>query len=205
MSIETSYAVLRSILTGEPQLGVTVNKEKTESKLLLPGWAAEFGVWSGYSLGIIAEHMPVIGFDSFQGLPEDWRPGFPKGKFDIINNPEGPGIEDFTLMGANRMIITGWFEDTAPTFPFPTLSLVHIDCDLYSSTITALRAVEQYVDTDTIFVFDEYRGYEGWQDHEAKAWVEWTTDRGYEPYVIAYGGEEVAFGIKWPGIDPDLQ
>ncbi|SIN50927.1 Bacteriophage protein [Mycobacteroides abscessus subsp. bolletii] len=34
--------------------------------------------------------MPVIGFDSFTGLPEDWREGFPEGSFahkpPAINN-----------------------------------------------------------------------------------------------------------------------
>ena len=57
MSIDTDYAVLRGVLPHVPEWG----------------WAAEFGVYSGYSLDLIAAYKPVIGFDSFEGLPEDWR------------------------------------------------------------------------------------------------------------------------------------
>lgn len=51
------------------------------------GVALEFGVGKGESTRIIAEHMPVIGFDSFTGLPEDWRDGFPKGRSRINHQP----------------------------------------------------------------------------------------------------------------------
>ena len=54
MSIDTDYAVLRGVLPHVPEWG----------------WAAEFGVYSGYSLDLIAAYKPVIGFDSFEGLPE---------------------------------------------------------------------------------------------------------------------------------------
>ena len=46
------------------------------------GLFLEFGVASGSTLTAIVEKAPpgmVHGFDSFQGLPEDWRPGFPAG------------------------------------------------------------------------------------------------------------------------------
>ena len=45
------------------------------------GTALEFGVGEGHTLRMIAQQMPVIGFDSFTGLPEDWRPEYPKGAF----------------------------------------------------------------------------------------------------------------------------
>src|ERR1700752_2086506 len=57
-------ALLRHVLAGRP-----------------PGTALEFGVGTGTSLRIIAQTMPVIGFDSFQGLPENWRDEFTKGAF----------------------------------------------------------------------------------------------------------------------------
>ena len=41
----------------------------------LKGEAAEFGVATGTTLALIAQHMFVTGFDSFDGLPEDWRAG----------------------------------------------------------------------------------------------------------------------------------
>lgn len=178
MSIETDYATLRRVL--HEHAGTIDNQ-----------WAVEFGVYSGYSLGIIAEHMPVIGFDSFEGLPEDWRPGFPKGTFTTA------GLQ--IMPNANAMIVPGWFEDTVPTFPFPPLGLVHIDCDLYSSTATALNAVMPYVDVDTIFVFDEFHSYPGADQHEEKAFDEWRMSYGVTCEMLAWGegehAQEAAFQI----------
>lgn len=179
MSIETDYATLRRVLHEyEPE-----------------GWAAEFGVYTGYSLNIIAARMPVVGFDSFEGLPEDWRPGFTKGKFALDPRKQHPN-----LYGPQRMIVPGWFEDTAPTFPFPELGLVHIDCDLYSSTVTALEAVTPYVGVNTILVFDEFHSYPEADEHEVKAFAEWRHRHEVGLRSIAWGegehAQEAAFIIE---------
>lgn len=173
MSIDTDYEVLRKAL------------EEHQPE----GWAVEFGVYSGYSLNIIAEKMPVIGFDSFEGLPEDWREGFPKGMFnDAI-------LDALPLAYMNTMLVKGWFEDTVPNFPFPNLGLVHIDCDLYSSTKTALYGVLPYISKGTIIVFDEYHGYPGWENHEAKAWEEVVHEYNLRYTLLDKGEQELAVRI----------
>lgn len=172
MSIDTDYEILRYVL-----------KEYQPE-----GWAVEFGVYSGYSLNIIAERMPVIGFDSFEGLPEDWRPGFPRGAFNTDGDPT-------FYPGFNQMLVPGWFENTVPFFPFPDLSLVHIDCDLYSSTVTALDGVLPYVDSGTIIVFDEFHGYPGSAEHEEKAWNEFVANNNLRYEHLAVGDEELAVRI----------
>lgn len=177
MSIDTDYAVLREVL-----------RDHVDTQ----GWAAEFGVYTGYSLKIIADHMPVIGFDSFKGLPEDWRPGFPKGRF---GPGDGPSLGVNLLPPANAMIVPGWFCDTVPQFPFPPLSLVHIDCDLYSSTDTALNGVLPYVGDGTVLVFDEFHGYPGAEHHEEKAFNEWVIANEVTAIKIAHGEQEAAFVI----------
>ena len=55
------------------------------------GLYCEFGVHSGSTINHIAEQVngPVYGFDSFEGLPEDWRPGVEKGNFRMDALPEG--------------------------------------------------------------------------------------------------------------------
>lgn len=176
MSIDTKYETLRYALENHVQ----------------PGWAVEFGVYSGYSFCLIAEHMPVIGFDSFEGLPEDWRPGFPKGKF-ADRLPMIPGY------GHNAMIQKGWFADTVPDFPFPDLSLVHIDCDLYSSTVTALSGVKDRIGVGTVLVFDEYHGYPGHEEHEMKAWTEFCEEHRIIYRTVHEGPEEAAFVITGRG------
>lgn len=185
MSIDTDYATLREVL----------------SEYRLPGWAVEFGVYSGFSLGLIAEHMPVIGFDSFEGLPEDWREGFPKGAFSCTAKPGDEAYYMSEGHPANAMLVPGWFDETVPGFPFPPLGLVHIDCDLYSSTVTALEGVANVISPGTIIVFDEYHGYPGWEDHEAKAWNEFCERYSVEVEIIAEAEQERAFRIdsieKW--------
>ena len=48
------------------------------------GLILEFGVYSGDTINHIAKQLPnrkVHGFDSFEGLPENWKAGFDKGRF----------------------------------------------------------------------------------------------------------------------------
>jgi hypothetical protein len=154
MSSDTDYRTLRDVLLlNHPE-----------------GWAIEFGVFSGFSLDIIAKYMPVIGLDSFEGLPEDWREGFPKGTFAIPE--DGPSIQDVLLMGPNRMVLVGEFKDTVPLLlkhGLPRLGLVHIDCDLYSSTS---------------------------EHHEAKAWQEFCSRHMVFASTVAEGEQERAFVIQ---------
>src|SRR4029079_10140359 len=132
--------------------------------------AVEFGIGSGTSTALIARRMRVTGFDSGRGLPADWRPGYPKGSFAFI-----PPVL------VNTRIVIGWFEHTLPTFDFGTvqpLGLVHIDCDLYSSTVTVLEYVMPPVGPGCFLVFDEFHGYDDGpgaraEDHEQKAFREY--------------------------------
>ena len=48
--------------------------KKARSEVKLDGAFLEFGVWSGKTINVISEttEETVHGFDSFEGLPEDW-------------------------------------------------------------------------------------------------------------------------------------
>jgi hypothetical protein len=132
------------------------------------GIAIEFGVYSGTTLEVIRQGFrgPVYGFDSFKGLPEDWRDGFPKGFFETSLVPT---IGDVTL-------IVGIFQETLELFLgklVEPILFIHFDADLYSSTIFCLDKVTNFLAPDSIFIFDEYHNYEGWQNHEHKAFTEW--------------------------------
>jgi hypothetical protein len=130
------------------------------------GICIELGVMNSRSLRILRNYFPgdIYGCDSFEGLPEEWRPGFPAGSF--ATQPQY--IEGTTL-------IIGLFQDTFPEW-LPTLTkpvtLIHVDCDLYSSTIYALNAIEPYMAHGVVILFDEYHNYPGWEDHEHKAFQE---------------------------------
>ena len=143
------------------------------------GVAVEFGVGQGNTTRIIAERMPVVGFDSFRGLPEDWRPGYPKGCFAR----RAPVID-------NATIIPGWFDDTVPAFDFAALGYVglwNIDCDLYSSTRVVLNHIGPYLRRGSFVYFDEIWDYEGHEEHELKAWTEFAEESKLGWTTVGYG------------------
>lgn len=161
------------------------------------GMILEFGVGEGTSLGWLQEELPgrrVVGFDSFEGLPEDWRSGFPQGFFGHVNP------EDFD----GRELCVGWFEDTIPTF-FSTndqpIALLHVDCDLYSSTVTVLDACIPRMVDGGVVVFDEFFNYPAWEQHEARAWQEYLAAHPeYRIEYVAYvpSGEQIAVRVSRP-------
>ncbi|MFB9385158.1 class I SAM-dependent methyltransferase [Pseudonocardia petroleophila] len=137
------------------------------------GLALEFGVFTGSTLTIIAAARDggVYGFDSFDGLPENWRAGFDTGAFAVARPPDVPGAE----------LVVGLFADTLPGFlaahPGP-VDLLHLDADLHSSTACVLDAVGPRLHPGSVVVFDEFFNYPGWEQHEARAWREYAEAHG---------------------------
>lgn len=157
------------------------------------GDAAEFGVATGRTINLIADankqHI-VHGFDTFAGLPERWRTGFEAGAFS--QGGKMPRVAD------NVKLYPGLFENTAHlALHGKQLGFVHIDCDLYSATVDALKAISGRLLPEAIIVFDEYWNYPGWHLHEAKAFAEWLETTTYQAECIAYNieHEQVAFRI----------
>ncbi len=146
------------------------------------GMALEFGVYHGRTLTVIAAargDKHVFGFDSFQGLPEDWRSNMPAGLFKTGQLPHVPGAE----------LIVGMFDDTLPDFleshPAP-VAFLHLDADLYSSTSTVLDHVGPRLRAGSVIVFDEYFNYPTWEQHEHRAWQEFVVESGIEFRYVAY-------------------
>lgn len=141
----------------------------------IPGLVLEFGVASARTINFIAERLQetVFGFDSFAGLPEAWRPGFPGGVF-----------ASSTLPG---------FLDSHPG----PVSFAHIDCDLYSSTQTILGQLRDRIVPGTILVFDEYFNYPGWEVHEFRAFAEFiqASGRAYEYVGLVPSHQQAAVRI----------
>jgi len=154
----------------------------------------EFGVYSGYSINKLAEYSKesqVYGFDSFEGLPEDWK-GYHK--FDFNRNGELPSVHP------NVKLIKGWFNESLPSFlrhyDNKTISLLHIDCDLYSSTKDIFINIRPFFKKDLIIIFDEYFNYPNYEEHEFRAFKELVQELQLEYEYLAYCGERVAIKIK---------
>lgn len=136
------------------------------------GIAVELGVYSGTTIKQIVSKFngEVHGFDSFEGLPERWDRNdmtFDKGHFDVKGNI--PIVEGATLH-------KGWFSDTLPPFVASLskkISLLHVDCDLYSSTIDSFRILGPHLSRNCVIVFDELLDYPNYEQGELKALYEY--------------------------------
>ena len=133
----------------------------------------EFGVATGRSINYISKFTDnkVYGFDSFEGLPENWYSRFKKGHF----SREGklPKVRD------NVELIKGWFDNTLPDFiknKNKKVSFIHMDADLYSSTKCIFDNLKNYIDNDCIIVFDEIFHYSEFENGELKALYEFVTE-----------------------------
>jgi predicted O-methyltransferase YrrM len=83
-------------------------------------------------------------FDSFQGLPSITHPldiaaGWKEGLFRDKSAPELRRMVEKYLAGDRIVVHAGWFKDTLTSIPAnKKFSLLHIDCDIYESTIEVL-------------------------------------------------------------------
>jgi hypothetical protein len=164
----------------------------------IQGLYLEFGVATGGTLRIIASTTPekVYGFDCFSGLPEEWRPGFPKGSFSATLPSVPHNVE----------LVVGLFEDTLPEFMKAhqrPISLLHIDCDLYSSTKCIFDCAGDRIIAGTIIVFDEYINYPGWCAHEYRAFQEFVRqhDVKYSYHSLVPSHQQVCVKIDAVGGD----
>lgn len=162
-----------------------------KNEKLVDGFILEFGVFQGKSINILAEYFhdkKIYGFDSFEGLPEDWitNPGtikHVKGYFSVDTLPE---------VKNNVELIKGFFDQTLENWiqkiNLNQIKLLHIDSDLYSSAIYVLKTLNDFIIPGSIIIFDELypwandERYPYWDQGEWKALVEWTTlfDRKFE-------------------------
>lgn len=150
------------------------------------GHVLEFGVASGATvirLGITAPWRNVWGFDSFEGLPEDWDRGndmvVPAGAFTTEKSlPQVP---------PNVRLVPGWFEETLPGWlnEHPgNIAFLHVDVDVYSAAHFVLETLNDRIIPGTVIVFDDLgmwsslqKGdpglYPKWDQHEWRALMEW--------------------------------
>ena len=153
----------------------------------------EFGVFEGRSMRWWSEHLPqpdatLVGFDSFEGLPEDWRPGLGTGHFSTGKVPQ--------IADPRVSFQVGWFDDTLPKFEIPEHDqlIVNVDSDLYSSAVTVLNWVEPYLIPGSLLYFDEFPD----RDHEMRAFGELRarSSRTFTPIGIAHGGIHWLFEVS---------
>ncbi len=116
----------------------------------------EFGVFRGDSLHSWCKlntnpETRFFGFDSFEGLPEDWTADRPKCSF--TTSGKTPDISDPRVQ-----FVVGCFQHSLPGFlhsyePNNRL-LIHIDSDLYSSSLYCLTTMNHLMPPGTLVIFE---------------------------------------------------
>ncbi len=131
----------------------------------------EFGVATGQSFRWFMNENKhpdsrFYGFDTFEGLPEDWG-GFKKGAFS--NNNRMPEIND-----GRGKFYQGLFQQTLPGFlkeiDNSKRNVLMMDADLYSATLYALATLAPNLKKGDIIFFDEFAV----PTHEFKAFLDFT-------------------------------
>ena len=171
----------------------------------------------------------VHGFDSFEWLPERWRDDRDGGFFDrsgelppveanvrlhagwfedtlpvFLCRSAAAAEASYEAVGAaatNAASVSAADTSAAAAAAAATLhvAFLHIDCDLYSSTKTVLTQLAPAIRAGSVIVFDEYCGYDGWEEHEARAWREFCTEVGVgfewiEPPAVGSKAEAASRG-----------
>ena len=118
----------------------------------------EFGVYRGESLRwwltrISRPESQFVGFDTFTGLPERWRPTHPAGAFDAQGNP--PDIRD-----PRCSFEIGLFQATLGRFikrnDLSGRLIVNLDADMFTSTFFVLATLAPYLKSGDLIFFDEF-------------------------------------------------
>lgn len=152
----------------------------------IPGAVMEFGVLGGWSARIFCEIMRDIFnlnniylFDSFEGLPEYssaidrdsyeiggrdiWsdRMKFPADFLKQFGQPHQWHIRDrlSEVIRPERIIVRkGFYSETMKHPPHEKVSIAHIDCDLYQSTIEVLEGLHggNCLQDGTVLLFDDW-------------------------------------------------
>ncbi|WP_147535410.1 class I SAM-dependent methyltransferase [Bacillus marasmi] len=184
--VEERMNNVRSFATKEELLEYAIDL------VVLKGLFIEFGVYKGETINFISSKVEetVYGFDSFEGLPEDWRDGFPKGVFQLGTLPS---------VNYNVELINGWFEESLPKFTENhknNCAFIHIDCDLYTSTKTIFKFLKGKIQSGTVIVFDEYFNYPNWKNGEYKAFEEFIAESKSKFEYIGYNRYHEQVGVR---------
>lgn len=167
--------------------------EFAASRANTEGLWLEFGVFQGRDIRRLANYSrgKIYGFDSFEGLPEDWTFFQRKGRFSLQG--QLPSVPE------NVELIKGWFEDTLPDFletHSEPIAFLHIDSDLYSSAKYVLSKLRDRIVPGTIILFDDFLNYPAWQKGEAKAFFEFIEQSPRTFEYIGFSSHQQAVAVK---------
>jgi hypothetical protein len=157
-------------------------------------YAIKFGVFQGKSINFfsnILKEKKFYGFDSFEGLNEDWEGSeYPKGYFNLKGK--------LPKVNNNVELVKGKVQDTLKNFintRNPKISFVHIDLDTYESTKFVLSEIKKNLLQGSIILFDELYNFAGWDVGEYKALNEIFSEKEFKFLAFSKNGCQAVIQI----------
>jgi O-methyltransferase len=151
----------------------------------------EFGVFRGESLFWWVENIHhadsrFVGFDTFTGLPERWRATEENGAFNV--HGKIPETND-----ARCSFQVGLFQDTLLPFAnrhdFSRRLVIHLDADLFTSTLFVLTTLARNLKSGDIIFFDNFicslDEFRAFQDYVTSYRVKYEVLGGVQEYLRA--------------------
>ena len=162
------------------------------------GDVAEFGTMKGRTASVLAAAMASFRhpgrlhlFDSFEGMPESasehdrtsfhvleghWSKGTCQGM-----GPSALRASCKRFLSDDKIVIhQGWYADTVGKIPDSTkFGCIHVDCDLYQSTLDALGSLfrRNMISEGAVILFDDWNcNRSSRQRGERRAWLELCND-----------------------------
>jgi hypothetical protein len=189
------------IPSDEPETFATLDaskavcREEAWKRANVDGFVAEYGVDKGKSfiqLCKLNKDNETFGFDAFLGLPNGVWPGnmIHQGMFNY------DGQIPFDIP-SNGTIINGWFNKTLPKFNYrqSVAKFLHIDCDVYSSTVDILTNLVDKIVPGTVIVFDDYCNHPNWRQGEWLAWLNFVQKNNIKYKYLYVAGMSVALQV----------
>ena len=153
----------------------------------------EFGVCSGHSFKFWLEKnkekvSSFYGFDTFEGLPER----FGHYKTGEMNFP----LETLNITDDRAKLNKGLFQDTLipflESYKSGNRKLIHMDADIFSSTLFVLSQLHRFLNDGDIIMFDEFAV----PTHEFMAFYIYTKTFYTKYVVIAAANNYLFLAIK---------
>jgi hypothetical protein len=171
----------------------------------------DLGVWIGWSTRLISDacDRTVYGFDTFEGLVEDWQVDdqtvVKRGAFSLSDPFAQRFIRDTGVslhnglpaaLGRKVQFIRGSTYETLAPFladrPAAPIRLFHMDLDTYESCLHALETCKDHFIEGSILVFDEYLVTNG----EMRAFYEFQSQYELEWRYRTWGLEIMEMNVE---------
>jgi hypothetical protein len=135
--------------------------------------------------------MRFFAFDSFQGLPHSEGDIFFKSQFCSSEHFFRKFVHKAGVDPERIVVVKGFFKNTLTDklkkkAELKKAAIIHIDCDLYSSTREVLQFIEDVIDIGTIIIFDDWFSFNDdnhkYKRGERAAFTEWESSKLFEVF-----------------------